>query len=184
MSKNPDTKVITPQFRMAFVFLMNPRVKDDGKKSYELTMLFPPDADLSSLKKAANAALVDKWGTDPKKYPPNLRSPFRSGDEPGLSKYDGFAGMTVVRASTTTPPGVVDAKVQPIVDPQEIYPGRWAIASLTAGAYDTKGNRGVTFYLNHVQILRHDTPFAGRSRPEDVFQPVDLPVTGGEDFFG
>ena len=183
MSKNPDLKVITPQFRMAFCFLTTPRKGDNGREKYELTMLFPLEADLSGLKKAATAALVEKWGTDKSKYPSNLKSPFRSGDEESLKKYDGFAGMTVVRASTTTPPGIVDSKVKPVVDPKEIYPGRWAIASITAGTYDTQGNRGVTFYLNHVQLLRHDDCFAGRSRAEDVFQPVDVPATGDGDFF-
>jgi hypothetical protein len=66
----------------------------------------------------------------------------------------------------------VDRRVQPIVDPREIYPGCFVIASVRAFTYDTRGNKGVSFGLNHIQKIADGTPIGGRSRPEDDFQPL------------
>ena len=175
MNEKLETQVVTPKFRMSWPSLLAAKTnKLNGKEQYELTMVFPEGADLTELKKAAANAAKNKWGD---KIPGNLRSPFRSGDEDTYKKYPEFAGKVIIRASTSTPPGVVDHKVQPVMDGKEVYGGRWAIAQVNAGAYDQAGNRGVAFYLNHVQILDHDKSFGGASRPEDIFQKTAIQGT-------
>ena len=171
-----ETQVVTPKFRMSWPSLLAARTnKLNGKEQFEVTMVFPEGADLTELKKAAEHAAINKWGIG--KIPKGLRSPFRNGDEDSYKKYPEFAGKTIIRASTSTPPGVVDHKVQPVLDGKEVYGGRWAIAQVNAGAYDQAGNRGVAFYINHVQLLDHDKSFGGASRPEDVFQKTAIQGT-------
>lgn len=104
MGKNSETTVVTPKFRMAFVSILKARKNLRGEDQYEVVMLFPPETDLAPLKAAAKAACVAKWGADETKWPKPLRSPFRKGDEDTYSKYEGFKGQIVVRASTKTPP--------------------------------------------------------------------------------
>jgi hypothetical protein len=71
---------------------------------------------------------------------------------------------------------VVDEDVQPIIDPEEFYPGCWARVTCNPYAYNRKGNAGVAFGLNNVQKMKDDENFQGGSKPEDDFEPV---TTGG-----
>jgi len=95
--------------------------------------------------------------------------------------------MWVVNAKTTLKaPGVVDAKMQKILDPSEIYSGVQARVALTAKAYSGSFGTGVTFYLQHVQKVKDDEQFAGGPKTTDVFEeldieePVDMEEADGE----
>ena len=173
----PET-IVTPEFRASFVYVFRPGKPDDhGKQKYAVTMLFPANADLSAMKKAAQAALIAKWGPDSTKWPANLRSPFR---DQGEKQFEGYVkGCKFVTASSDRRPGIVDQNVQPILDESKIYSGCWCRASVRAFAYEAKGNRGVSFGLQNIQLIRDDEPLAGRSKPEDDFQPVEVPAGAG-----
>lgn len=174
----------TPEFRMSFPQLFEPREpKNGGKPKYGLAMLFPPDADLTELKRQAEEVAREKWGAE---LPKKLKSPFLAADD---YTYDGYEkGWLLIRATSIQKPGVVDAQVRPIIDPSEIYPGCWAVATVRAFAYDTDGNRGVSFGLGNVQKRRDDDPIGGRSRPENDFQAIgdaggdDAPASGDSVF--
>lgn len=172
--------VKTPKFRTSFVNVFQPRAaNENAKPKYSLAMLFPEDADLSALKKAAQAAAKEKWGD---KIPKNLKSPFL---DAGDYEYDGYEpGMTLVRATSIQKPGVVDQKVEPIIEESEFYSGCYARATVRAFAYDNSGNRGVSFGLQNVQKLGDGDPLGGRTRPEDDFEAagdVDTDSEGGAD---
>lgn len=164
------TKLITPKFRACFVTLFEPRAMEEGKKpSYSVTMLFDRKTDLTPLRQAVKAAIAKKWGNKPPKM---LRDPFRDAGEKS-EEYEGFKkGMTFVTARSYDKPQVVDQDVDPIVDKKEVYSGCYCRASITAGAYDQAGNKGVAFYLNNVQKLADGEPLGGSSRAEDDFKPV------------
>lgn len=166
------TSCVTPRMRMAFVNLIDPRIKDDGTSQWGVVMLLDSDVDVRELKKMAENALINKWGADKKAWPKNLNSPFRSGDEESYQKYAGFEGKIVVSANNSkNAPGIVNANIQPVLDPQEVYSGRWAKAHVRAYGYDKKGNKGVAFWLENVQLLEHDDCFGGGTpKPQDVFQ--------------
>lgn len=167
MASKLISKVTTPVFRVSFPNVFEPQSFDGGDPKYGLTMLFGSDADLSELREAAKRAAREKWGD---KIPSGLRSPFRDGSEkPDL---DGYQGTTFVRVTCKTRPGLVDQACKPIIDASEFYAGCYAIATVQAYAYDTKGNRGVAFGLLNIQKQKDGTPFSGRSRPEDDFKPL------------
>jgi hypothetical protein len=83
--------------------------------------------------------------------------------------------------STKQKPGVVDEKVQPIVEEGEIYGGCYVRASLSVYAYDQSGNKGVSFGLRNIQKVGDGEAFGGRTRAEDDFTPVDASASADVD---
>lgn len=186
--------IVTMPFRLAFPEVFTPKVGlSGGKEKYSITMLFPKNGGslipsmptnggLMQLRKMAFEAIKEKWGEDKSKWPANLKSldpksyvsttgkngwPLRDGD---VVEWEGFAGCYFIRASSQYQPGMVDAKLQPIIDKQAVFGGLICRAQVNAYAYDNNGNKGVTFGLNNLQILKDDgTVYSGRPDPSGVF---------------
>jgi hypothetical protein len=176
--------LITPEFRAAFisVFKATAMKNQDGttsKPKYSIRAAFPPTAKLDPLKKEAEAAARDKWGD---KIPKTLRSPFRLNEEldsPIVGIGDDWIIMSF-SANEDRRPGLVDAKLQDIIDDADIYSGAWYRAQVRAFAYDQAGNKGVSFGLQNVQKLRDDDPLGnGRMPASKAFDPVDVPNGAG-----
>jgi hypothetical protein len=193
----PNNKFLTGPFRLAFPEIFKPKAGvEGGKAKYSVTMLFPKDGSsalpgfpvqggLLNIRKALVSAVKEKWGEDKSKWPASLRNidfktyvspngrdgwPIRDGDN---VEWSGFSGMVFVRANSDFKPGLVDAKVQAVIDPEAVFGGLICQAQINAFAYSNAGNNGVSLGLNHVQILKDDgTVYGGRSKPEDVFAPV------------
>lgn len=177
-------KLNTPEFRVSYANVFKPQLNDLSKKmEYSLVAIFPKGTDLSALKAAAQGALVEKFGADQKKWPQNIRSPFRKcserwknvdGKQTMAAGYeDGDAIFMTLKANEDYKPGIVNAQVQDIIEPREFYSGCYARASVRPYVYDQKGNRGVSFGLSNVQKLRDGEPLGGGpSRPTDDFQAV------------
>lgn len=178
-------KIVTPEFRLSFPAVWEPKAgPDGGEEKYRIVMLFPKTEDIKALKKLAYDAIAEKWGADKGKWPANLRNldlgkflstsgkdgwPFRDGDAQSL---DGYAGCVSVSATSKQAPGVVDRKLKPIIDKDELYAGCYCRASVTAFAYDKAGNKGVSFGLQNIQKIRDGESFSGRSRAEDDFDAI------------
>lgn len=184
------SKIITPEFRVSFPNVFQPRKKKDPKEKdkYSLCMLFrvkeTPESkaageavvDLLPLKQAVVDCLTDKFGVDRTKWPKGLRLPFRQGTEDGKKEMEGYGeGVEFVNVSSTIRPGLVDQKRQAIIDPSEFYAGCYARAEINAFYYEVSGNKGVSFGLNHIQKIRDGEAFSGRGKAEDVFEAIDLP---------
>jgi hypothetical protein len=196
--------LVTGAFRLAFPQVFVAKAVEGGKEKFGIKMLFPKNGELipghglggiTDLRKLAVAAAKERWGEDKAKWPANLRSldpktaisidgkngwPIRDGDE---VDWDGFEGMWFAGASSQYQPGVVNAKVQPVINPTEIYGGLICRAQINAYAYEMSGNKGVTFGLNNLQVLRDDgVKFGGREAASKVFGIVEEagPV-GGKD---
>ena len=176
--------LITPEFRAAFisVFKATSMKNADGttnKPKYSIRAAFPPTAKLDALKKEAEIAAKEKWGD---KIPKTLRSPFRLNEElesPIVGLGDDWIIMSF-SANEDRRPGIVDAKLQDIIanDESEVYSGAWFRAQVRAFAYDTAGNKGVSFGLQNVQKLRDDDPLGnGRIPASKAFEPVDVPAS-------
>lgn len=161
--------ILTPQFRAGFisVFKTSSGKNSDGtqgKPKFSVRALFPPTTDLSGLKKEAGQAALDKWGD---KVPKTLRSPFRKNEElenPVVGIGDDWIVMTF-SANEDRRPGIVDAKLQDIIDEADVYSGAWYRAQVRAFAYENAGNKGVSFGLQNIQKLRDDEPLGGGRTP-------------------
>ncbi len=174
--KARSKKVITPEGRLSFPHLFEARGYEGSAEKYSTALLFPPGTDLSEMKKAANEAAKIQKASWPAKRPYNPRNPFRDATE--KAHLDGYEeGWTVVSFSSKRRPGVVAPDKTPVTDENVAHAGRWARVSCVAFAYDVKGNHGVSFALNNVQLVpakgREDSPFGSASRAEDDFDEIE-----------
>lgn len=180
----PSKNVVTPEFRVSYPNLFEPRLNDlNGKQEYSLVALFPKGADLAPLKKAANDLLVEKLGADKAKWPKNLRNPFRDQAEKEKEGKlpDGHeAGAIFINMKATQRPGIVDQNVQPIMDQTQVYAGCFGRAQVNPFYYNQKGNCGISFGLNNFQKTKDGDSLSGRVRAEDAFEPV-AGAAGGDD---
>lgn len=176
-----DKLVIGPG-RLSFPALYQPMSEDMGGK-YGMTLLLPPDFDLKPIKKALEAAAMEKWGSDKAKWP---KSKFNGPDsvirkceeKSHLSGY--LPGWHFISLKSKDKPGVVDATRDRVEDPKQAYAGRWVRVAARAYAYDNV-LKGVGLGLNNVQLLTHDDKFGGAGRPEDDFDEfaVELGADSG-----
>ena len=180
----PADNQITPEFRAAFisVFKATSMKNADGsvnKPKFSIRAAFPPTAKLDALKKVAEMAAREKWGD---KIPKTLRSPFRTNEElenPIVGIGDDWIIMSF-SANEDRRPGIVDSKLQDIIDDADVYSGAWYRAQVRAFAYENAGNKGVSFGLQNVQKLRDDDPLGnGRIPASKAFEPVDVPAAAG-----
>lgn len=192
-----STTLNTPKFRIDWPKIFQPEKNDlNGKMEYSCVALFPLGADLSELKAAAEAAAIKKFGPDKSKWPDNIRNPFKDQGEKRVKDQatgrpkvgadgkpiipDGYvAGAPILNFKSEQRPGVVDANVQTIMDPSEIYRGCYCVAQVNAFAYDIKGNRGISFGLNNLQKVGDGDSLGGRMKPEDAFAPVAAAAGAG-----
>lgn len=170
--------MVTPKFRVSFPHVFEASVNalnTTAKPKFSIVMLFDKNEDLSELKAILREAAKEKWGN---KIPQGLRTPFRDGNE---KQYDGYEDKIFASATSLQRPGLVDDQVQPIIDQSEFYAGCYARATVVAFAYDTAGNRGVSFGLQNIQKIDDGEPFSGRAKPEDDFTSMGSKKADGAD---
>lgn len=176
-------KVTTPEFRGVFLQVFKAGKPKDAPAeqtpNFSVRAAFDPATDLSALKEEAKRAAFVKFED---KIPKVFRSPFRTNDElenPIKGVPDDWIIVTFSRREADGRPGIVDQNVQAILEEADVYAGAWYRASVNAYGYANKGNNGVAFGLNNLQLIRDDEPLGrGRSKPEDDFVPVGGGSTG------
>lgn len=173
--------VRTPAGVLSYPRLFTPRPRvEGGQPVYTLNLIFDQNAqatpEFQAMRKAVHDAIIEKWGqakaNDPK-FIKMLMLPFRPcADKADSEGYD-VEGGVFVGAWSKNPPGVVDSRLQPMVE-SDVWGGQIARATLRPFAWERSGKRGVSFGLNNVQILRADMPAfgGGRRKPEDDFEAV------------
>lgn len=172
---------MTPTFRMSYPNVFTPRKNElSGKDEYGTVCLFEKGENLSKLEALCRAAMEKKWGKDQTQWPKPIRSPFRDQGEKA-KMVDGkrvlpaghVDGAIFINLKSSQRPGVVDQNVQRVIDESQIYAGCYARATITAYAYEQKGNRGVAFGLVNLQKVKDGEPLSGRNQPEADFVPVE-----------
>ena len=174
-----STQVVTKNaVRLSYVFLNNPRPGENGQPGKYGAMLIIPKTDTATVKQlndaieSARAQGVASGLRNAK----NFLSPLKDGDgqKPRGGEYGPECkGCWVLNTSSKRKPNVVDRRVQPILDPGEIYSGMWAIVDINFACFAAQGNSGITCYINNVQKIRDDEPLGGApARAEDVFSAV------------
>lgn len=177
----------TPEGRCVWEAVFKPTRYDandpNSKNEFSIAVVFPRTADMSGLTNAAMALLTDKFGADQSKWPQPLKTPFRKARE--RYKFEdgkqiipkGYEDpeaifMTFKRGSENPPPpGVFDEMATRIMDSSKFYSGCHVIVDTNPFWYEVKGNRGISFGLNHVQKIKDDERLGG-GMPEASFKPV------------
>ena len=173
-AKSTETKVVTGKVRFSYVNVFEPRAVEEGQEpKYSVSILIPKTdkTTLAKIERAIEAAKqqgLPMWGG---KVPANLKTPLRDGDTDRPDD-PAYHGHYFINASSKIKPGVVDAQLNPIIDPTEFYSGCYGRASINFFPFNKAGNRGVAAGLNNLQKLADGDFLGGRSRPEDDFEPV------------
>ncbi len=195
MAKVTIDKIITPVFRVSFPEVFKAKSFQGGRPKFSVVALFKADENIDSLKDLAKRAIArfKDWGVN---QPTDLKTPFKDGN---LKDYAGYKDTIYCTFSAyesyTDPktgmtynfqPGVVDETKEAIIDTKDYYAGCYSVASITAFAYDTAGNKGVSFGLRHVMKVNDGDPLTGGESAESAFESIPLPdggvmgVEGGE----
>lgn len=170
-------RVITPEATLSYPNLFEPRAGLDGQEpKYSTELIFAGGTDLGELKAAAQAVAVAKWGDN---IPKNLRSPFRDGDMDREGKPE-YEGSTFISAKSKQRPVILYGPDRRQAEPDEVYPGCVARVSVTPFAYDVNGNKGVSFFLNNVWVLRGGDMIGGRGGDDFATIEVDASAFGEE----
>lgn len=170
------TRVVTDEVRFSFVNLLKPKANQfGGEAKYSVTILLPKsdvatkqriDAAIEAAKQKGKA---EKWNGV---IPPTVAVPIHDGD--GVKPSDGMPwgpeckGHWVFTASTGVdyPPKIVDANLNPIMDPTEVYSGMYGKIALNFNPYSFAGKKGIGVYIStNVQKTRDGEPL-GASAPD------------------
>lgn len=141
------------------------QINGRGDPKFSATLILDPATDWAAAQACVQEAIAAKF---PQGAPANLRMPFQPADE------DGFPGQWKIHAYGDRQPQVVDQRVQPVMDQNQLFAGCKVNMYVRFYGYDASGNRGVGVGLNAVQILDNvNVKRLDNSKDaKDVFQAV------------
>lgn len=150
--------------------------KPEEKGKYKCLLLIDKD-DTKSVKaieraiKAVEAKMItEKYaGKAPKKA---IKHSFNDGDEDKEGQE--YENRYYINVSKHVKPAIVDRKLKPITDEEEVYSGIVANVCIEFFYYWREDSKGITASLEGIQKLSDGEPLgATRVRAEDVFQVED-----------
>lgn len=183
--------LLTGPVRLAFcdsLFEAKPQMRTDpnSKKTHSAAILFTPFTDLTifweEYYKICASDFAQYYNPTYQMYS-GLENPiFDAGTK---LQYGGFTpGCMAMNSSSQYKPPLVDMRNNPIVDPNKVYPGVWAICSV-AGYASGKNfpKKGPRFGLQSIMIIGDDKPLAGGAvdprtqfKTANVKPPVGIPA--------
>ncbi len=176
MKKEMPTKVVTGMVRFSYANVWEPQsVNDSDSKKYSVSLIIPKDdkKTIDAINKAIEIAKQEGKAKFGGRIPANLKLPLRDGD---IDREDDevYQDSYFLNANSYQQPGIVDAKVKPILDQSEFYSGCYGRASIVFYAFNSNGNKGVACGLQNLQKLKDGEPLGGRSRAEDDFEVEEV----------
>lgn len=156
MAKMAQSERMQLEGRASYAFLFAPRKNDAGEDQYSMTLLIPKtDERVAQWKAAAKAVGVAQFGANFVELVKagRIRFPFRDGDveKPDDPNYKGHFFLSM---RNTNKPTVVDHNVEVLTNTDGFGSGDYCLVSGRFFAYDSKGNKGVSFSLGNVQRTR------------------------------
>lgn len=165
------SKILLKNVRLSFPSLFNKAKYDGNETKFEATFLISKadQGDLiAKIKKAIDAAAVEKW----KKVPKGLKTCLADGDE---KDYDGYEGMMSFKAASNRRPTVLDRDKTPLVEEDgKPYAGCYVNASVELWVQDNNYGKRINCNLNGVQFFKDGESFgAGDTDASDDFDAFD-----------
>ncbi len=171
-----STKVVTGKVRFSYCHIFTPKALDDGDPKYSVSILISKKdkKTLDAIKKAIVAAKTEgKNSRFGGKIPVNLKLPLRDGDV-DKPEDPAYAGCMFVNATSKRRPGIIDAEMNDIIDPEDVVSGDYGRVSINFYPFAVTGNKGVAAGLNNVQFLEKGEPLSGgTSAAEDFAEPFE-----------
>ncbi|CUH95906.1 hypothetical protein P22_1992 [Propionispora sp. 2/2-37] len=168
-------KVITGVVRLSYANVFTPRAgKNGGEAKYGTAILIPKkdEKTLKLIQKAiaavkADPASLNKWGGKLS----GLKMPLHDGDadEAFVEEHPEYAGHYYLNARNSRKPGIIDLDGNPIIDPNEVYSGCYARASITFFAFNNE-SKGIGVSLNNImKVADGERLGGGQAAAEDDF---------------
>lgn len=177
----PETKAtqILIPCRLSYAHIWEPGRNADGtpgKYSASLLIDKKDKATLANIEKATEAAitagqtiLANAKGNVIRQ---KLKLPLRDADEEGVDD-PAYEGMMFLNASSRYQPGIVNRKVEDIIDQNEVYSGCYCNVDVNFYAFSVEGNKGIAVGLNNIQKVKDGERLAGGRSAKDAFTALD-----------
>lgn len=173
--------LITPSGVLSFphLYVARPPVRG-AEPRFSCTIIFDAAAqatpEYKALKEAAHAVALAEFGSAKladKNFMKKFRSPFRDASEKSYEGYD--EGSIFISPWTKKRPGVVDARLQDITVPDDVWAGQLVRGDVNPFAYSEGGNYGVSFGLNNIQVIKRKMPrLDGRRAANKAFGALEI----------
>ena len=175
MNNQNNTKVVTGVVRLSYANVWEPKSINGGAEKYSVSLIIPKSdkKTISEIEKAIDNAIKEGASKFGGKIPNKaaLKLPLRDGD---LERDDeAYKDSFFVNANSTTAPQIVDTRVQPILDRNEVYSGVYARVSVNFYAFNSNGNKGIACGLGNIQKVRDGEPLSGRTSAADDFTTLE-----------
>ena len=164
--------LITPEATLSFPVLFTPRPRSEGSKPvFSCALLFDKKAqatpEYKAMQQACLKAFKDKFADASMK---GASFPFKDAGEKDYAGYN--EGDTFINPWSEQRPGIVDAQVQDVIDQSLVYAGMKVRASVAPFAWANSGKKGVSFGLNHLQLMKDGTRIDGRISASKAFSAI------------
>ena len=176
---NP-TKVITGVSRLSYCSVTEKKATvEGGVEKYSTSIIIPKSdaATIEKINKAIEAAYKEgeaKLRGNGKTVPAlaSIHVPLRDGD---VEKADdpAYKDSYFLNASSISAVGIVDAALNPILDPNEIYSGCYCKVSISFYAYNKNGAKGIAVGLNNIMKVKDGDRLGGKLSAEKDFATDD-----------
>lgn len=175
MNNQNNTKVVTGVVRLSYANVWEPKSINGGAEKYSVSLIIPKSdkKTISEIEKAIDNAIKEGTSKFGGKVPnkSTLKLPLRDGDSERDD--EAYKDSFFVNANSTTAPQIVDTRVQPILDRNEVYSGVYARVSITFYAFNSNGNKGIACGLGNIQKVRDGEPLSGRTNAADDFTTLE-----------
>ena len=154
MAKRTYVRLTTATSTASFSYLREPdegREFSDGKFKTTLLIAKSDEEGLAILRDACDKAAKAEW-PGVTGLPPGLKSPLRDGADKADKDPD-LANYFMCTFKSQNAPALYDSTGQPLASDVNIYSGDQVRVAGAAGAYIAGGSKGVTLYLNGVQLV-------------------------------
>lgn len=170
------TRIVIP-CRLSYAQVWEGKPDDKGKIKFSTVLLIPKDDEktLAKINSAVKAAIEEgksKLANSKGVVPKTIKLPLRDADEEDVDDVN-YEGMMFFNATSTRKPQIVDRRVQPILDQEEVYSGCYCNVSVNFYAFSVDGNKGIAAGLNNIQKVKDGEHLAGGSSAEDDFEDLD-----------
>lgn len=174
MSKNTNLRKVIIPCRFSYLHCFRPQSINGGESKYSICAIIP-NSDIKTLSDINNAIelakkdAISKYGNE---VLDKIKNPLRCGDF-DFPENEVFIGSYFINATSKDAPQVVDAKVQPIVNEEDVYSGCYGRISVTFYPYNVNGNIGIGAGLGNIQKIRDGEPLFKRANAEDEFDVIE-----------
>lgn len=160
---------------LSYPSLFNARqIGGEGEPKYSVVLLISKnDPQLAQVQAVIEQ---EKANGFPSGFPPTGKSCLKDGaTDPTFSQDPRMHNYMCVTMTNTDKPQIVDANLQPVMDPAQVYAGCEAWVSFGLQAYNKQVNKGVGAYVNGVMITGVEGELGridGRPTAEQMFGDV------------